>query len=839
VTRFEDDGDGQAAVYEFPLWGVENEDGIWLQGSDVALDGDTMWATYADAPDGGLIEIQVHQRTIPGDFEPTDSVAITDTDCYSPSLAAHDGSGRMAFVAGGWLDAEVYYSEEGEAGWSAPVRVTVNDTGDRAPVVAISDEGEPGIAYLGWDEVDQIQVHYAEPSGSVWTTEKLTTQAGGVNSCDLTFYQGQPHIIYEAYDPIFDQNKVVHLWRNGGGAWMEEELEGPATTGEDSWGGAGVAAGGTGAGTERLGFTWVRWHAGAPFSSAMYHASDMVAPQVIPPNDSADDSPHVEVDEHGALRFLYSRWDTHWGEAHYTRQDGEGGWITEYVGGDPTAFAYDAHVAACAVVDGDYILKAFADGSTGPLTTYSYDGVDYGAPLALDQGTVWIADGALGAGGFSEIRVRKMGLPFVGGISGTVTDALGDPVEGAEVTVRDHGSDDLGDPVIVEALTGASGDYEVHGLGPGSYVVEFYDPVGGTPREFYDDKSSIILATEVVVPVGGTATDVDAMLGDVEEPPPPDDSPTPGDDRYGTSVGISEKAFPTGLETDPEGYKTVVIATGVNWPDALGGASLAGALGSPMLLTQPNDLPADVANEVVRLGADRAIIIGGAAAVAAGVEADLAALGITEVERIAGATRYQTANLVAARTVGILGDAYDGRALVATGRNFPDALAASPLAAAAGWPLFLSAPTTGLDADTQAAIDAADVTDAVILGGTGAVPTTVETQLTSLGITSERLAGASRYLTAIMIAEYGIAEAGLGWNGLAIATGRNFPDALAGGVLQGLDGSVILLTPGNTLDLDVADTLEDHRPEITLVRFLGGTAAVSQAVRDEVLAILE
>ncbi|MCL5887678.1 MAG: cell wall-binding repeat-containing protein [Actinobacteria bacterium] len=56
-------------------------------------------------------------------------------------------------------------------------------------------------------------------------------------------------------------------------------------------------------------------------------------------------------------------------------------------------------------------------------------------------------------------------------------------------------------------------------------------------------------------------------------------------------------------------------------------------------------------------------------------------LGNTNVERIKGDDRYKTADAVAARVIEVKGGAFDGTAFVATGANFPDALAAAPLAA--------------------------------------------------------------------------------------------------------------------------------------------------------------
>jgi putative cell wall-binding protein len=303
-----------------------------------------------------------------------------------------------------------------------------------------------------------------------------------------------------------------------------------------------------------------------------------------------------------------------------------------------------------------------------------------------------------------------------------------------------------------------------------------------------------------------------------------------GPNRFATAIEISKKAFPTGSEY-------VIIATGMNWPDALGGSALAGALDAPILLTRQDVLPTEVRDEIVRLGATKAIVLGGTPAVSAAVYNQIDAITNVTVERIFGPTRYETANAVAARTIQVMGNAYDGTAFIATGLNFPDALGASPLAAAKGWPIYLANPLQGANASLVALMKAAGVTDAILLGGANVVSDLIRAEL---GPTYEtRLYGPNRYDTAVAVASYGVANAGLSWDKVAIATGENFPDALAGGVLQGLDGSVLLLTPTLSLNANVAATLTANKALITEVRFLGSTAAVSQTVRTAVTNILQ
>jgi putative cell wall-binding protein len=129
------------------------------------------------------------------------------------------------------------------------------------------------------------------------------------------------------------------------------------------------------------------------------------------------------------------------------------------------------------------------------------------------------------------------------------------------------------------------------------------------------------------------------------------------------------------------------------------------------------------------------------------------------------------------------------------------------------------------------------VTRVVILGGTGAVPGTVDSQLDASAISHERLAGADRYATAVDIAASGV-DAGLSWDKCALSCGTDFPDALSGGVMQGHDSSVMVLTPSDSLDAGVKAALKANRDVIGEVRFIGGTGAVEQGVRDEVKQVL-
>ncbi|MHB1017627.1 MAG: cell wall-binding repeat-containing protein [Coriobacteriia bacterium] len=296
-----------------------------------------------------------------------------------------------------------------------------------------------------------------------------------------------------------------------------------------------------------------------------------------------------------------------------------------------------------------------------------------------------------------------------------------------------------------------------------------------------------------------------------------------GADRYLTAIEASKRGFIAGAPV-------AVVATGANWPDALGGSALAGAAHGPIVLARPDALPGAVAAEIERLGVVRAYVIGGTGAVSAAVEAQLRSmLGQDQVTRLGGSDRYATARLVADETIRLSRSAYTGRAFFATGVDYPDAVAASPLSAAWCAPIVLVNPIMGAYSLPSA------VEEAVILGGEAVVSGEVEESLESaLGTgTVTRLGGVNRYATAALVAQWGV-DHGLEWRACAIATGQDFPDALAAGPMVTQNDGVLLLTLPGALPSYAMERLVSNAPRISTVFLMGGTGAIADAVEADV-----
>jgi putative cell wall-binding protein len=195
------------------------------------------------------------------------------------------------------------------------------------------------------------------------------------------------------------------------------------------------------------------------------------------------------------------------------------------------------------------------------------------------------------------------------------------------------------------------------------------------------------------------------------------------------------------------------------------------------------------------------------------------ALGVPASSRIAGATRYDTA----ARLVGL---AFPGTAdlvLVATGANFPDALAASAAAAKADAPLLLVNPTA-IPAATRAQLSRLKPKRIVIVGGTAAVSAAVERELARIGIV-ERVAGVNRFETAARLATRFFDNS---TNDAYLVSGDNFPDALAAGAASSYTARPVLLTAAGSLPAATSAVLRDLG--ISAVTIVGGERAVSPVV---------
>jgi putative cell wall-binding protein len=298
-----------------------------------------------------------------------------------------------------------------------------------------------------------------------------------------------------------------------------------------------------------------------------------------------------------------------------------------------------------------------------------------------------------------------------------------------------------------------------------------------------------------------------------------------GTNRYGTAASIAgDEAFTTPT--------TAIIATGENFPDALAAASLAGAnAAAPIILTQTNAYTGEAKTALAALkgkGVAAVTIVGGTSAVSDAVETAIKGDGFT-TSRIAGDDRFETAAAIASAANTKSAAAPIGglkAALIATGSNYPDALAGGPAAYANKLPLLLVNNT--VPTDTANAISTLGIKKVYILGGTSAVSSAVEASLVqATGNPATRLAGTDRFSTATAIGDFEQATLAFPVTSAILATGINFPDALAAGPLGGQLKAPIVLT-ASLPDASKA-WLDKNSKTITKLYVAGGTSSIDDA----------
>ncbi|CAN5488319.1 hypothetical protein BH23ACT9_BH23ACT9_22190 [soil metagenome] len=295
-----------------------------------------------------------------------------------------------------------------------------------------------------------------------------------------------------------------------------------------------------------------------------------------------------------------------------------------------------------------------------------------------------------------------------------------------------------------------------------------------------------------------------------------------GEGRVSTAVDISQNRFGPG-----EG-RNVVVATAGNFPDALAGGPAAFLSDAPILLTDTDELPAATRAEIERLRPERVFVLGGTAAVSDAVLAELHDLALVGAERVGADDRFGTAAAVAERFF----TGSEGTVYVATGGDFPDTLAAGPGAGLASAPVLL-VQADAVPPATRTQLERLAPDRIVIVGGTATIGAAVEEELAELAGSVDRLAGAERIATALAVSADVFPDEA---SAVYLATGGNFPDGLAGGPAAAGEPGPILLV-GDRLTDEVID--EIRRLGVRRVVILGGTAAVSQAVEDELRAALQ
>jgi putative cell wall-binding protein len=300
-----------------------------------------------------------------------------------------------------------------------------------------------------------------------------------------------------------------------------------------------------------------------------------------------------------------------------------------------------------------------------------------------------------------------------------------------------------------------------------------------------------------------------------------------GLNRYETAALVSHAAY-------PRGARTVLLAGGDAWPDALGGSALAGTLGAPILLSPPKLLAPSAVIELARLKPARVILLGGPVTLSDGVATQVRALlPAATVERVGGPDRIAVAESVAA-LVSSEASSAPKTAFVVTGATFADALSCSSPAAANGWPVLLADSRN--PARVASAAMALRIRDVVIVGGTRSVTQATQAALAdALGAGHvTRIEGPDRYATSAAVARFATSRAGgLSFASPVFASGAVAVDGLSAGPLAALRGGPLLLANSAGVPEPIAGELFANRSAVSGLTFVGGIVTLPPWTRAE------
>ena len=289
------------------------------------------------------------------------------------------------------------------------------------------------------------------------------------------------------------------------------------------------------------------------------------------------------------------------------------------------------------------------------------------------------------------------------------------------------------------------------------------------------------LAVACMIPAGVSSANVENV------------SRIAGEDRIATSIEISKVMF---NESD-----NVVLASGYNFADALSAGQLAAALNAPLILSS-DQLDSRTSDEIAKLKPKNIYIVGGETALSSNIEESVkSVVNDINIERLKGNDRYETSVKVMEKTKEFVDAEY---LLIASGKNFPDALSATSFMADHKALMVLSDGNSYPKSDLQE----------IAIGGVNQLPLN--------GFTGERIAGNDRYQTALAIARRSFENN----ENAILANSKVFADSLSAVSVAKNYKAPIILTDNENLTQSTKSYLEN----MNSVTIIGGEKSVSSNI---------
>ena len=289
------------------------------------------------------------------------------------------------------------------------------------------------------------------------------------------------------------------------------------------------------------------------------------------------------------------------------------------------------------------------------------------------------------------------------------------------------------------------------------------------------------LAVACMIPAGVSSANVESVTR------------IAGKDRIATSIEISKTMF---NESD-----NVVLASGYNFADALSAGQLAATLNAPLILSK-DQLDSRTSDEIAKLKPKNIYIVGGETALSSNIEESVkSVVNDINIERLKGNDRYETSVKVMEKTKEFVDAEY---LLIASGKNFPDALSATSFMADHKALMVLSDGNSYPKSDLQE----------IAIGGVNQLPLN--------GFTGERIAGNDRYQTALAIARRSFENN----ENAILANSKVFADSLSAVSVAKNYKAPIILTDNENLTQSTKSYLEN----MNSVTIIGGEKSVSSNI---------
>ena len=285
------------------------------------------------------------------------------------------------------------------------------------------------------------------------------------------------------------------------------------------------------------------------------------------------------------------------------------------------------------------------------------------------------------------------------------------------------------------------------------------------------------------------------------------------------------------------GVATFVVANGWSPADVGTASVLAARTDAAVVLYTAADTLSEETRALAREASPaEVIIVGGTAAVSHDVRTALrAASGQSDITRITGADRADTAAQTARRVLGSPTAAGRVTVVVANGWSPPDIGTAAALAARSGRAAVAYTQHRTLPEPSAALLRDYDVARVIIVGGTAAISNDVQAQITAAAgpdAAVARLVGADRVDTAAQAARRVLGNPLGAPDGLTVvvANGWSPPDVgVAAALAAATDNAAVAYVNQDTLPEATAALIRDYR--VSNVIIIGGRAAVTDNVR--------